>query len=323
MRWIFAGFDEAGYGPKLGPLAVGWTAFAVEDPPPSGNVDLWERLGAAVRRRARGEEKSKLWVADSKEIKPRKDGLKHLELGVLAFRALLRPEPPTLGELLEELGQATAVYGDLPWYRGLEGLRLPAVAWSGEVSGRAARLREACAAAGVRYLGAGARVVDVPRYNALVRETQNKGQVLARQCVELLKALRERTHGPLAVTVDKHGGRAVYLRLLGAAFPLARIDIDEQGPERSRYRVDSPRGPVRVEFRTQAEEHSLPVALASMHCKYLREVFMSRLNAWFQERIPGLAPTAGYALDAKRFLAEVGPSLGGLGVAREVLVRAR
>src|SRR3954452_20338883 len=73
---IVAGFDEAGYGPRLGPLVLAWTAFRVPDA--TWDRCLWKELSAAVRDRCNGA-KSKLWIADSKEIKPRTDGLKHLE----------------------------------------------------------------------------------------------------------------------------------------------------------------------------------------------------------------------------------------------------
>jgi hypothetical protein len=61
-----------------------------------------------------------------------------------------------------------------------------------------------------------------------------------------------------------------------------------------------------------------------MLCKYLRELFMERLNAWFLERVDReLKPTAGYPGDAERFLAAIEPSLPRLGIAREHLVRLR
>ncbi len=123
--------------------------------------------------------------------------------------------------------------------------------------------------------------------------------------------------------VDRQGGRTTYARLLGQAFPNAPIETDLETPEVSRYRVRTRRGVVRATFRVEAEQASLPVALASMTCKYVREVLMDRLNAWFCARVDGLAPTAGYATDANRFLAEVGPQLGRLGVRAGDLVRCR
>jgi hypothetical protein len=316
---IVAGFDEAGYGPKLGPLTVACTAFEVEGAELGDEVDLWDLLGDAVRRTGKGD-KSKVWVADSKAIKPRKDGLKNLEFGVLAFR---ESQPKTLPELLLALGQSTAGYRNIPWYQDLDEVAVPAYGWAGEVATRAEKIRAASKKAGVRYLGAGVRVLDAAHYNERIEATQNKGKVLGETCVGLLRNLREQTRGPLVATFDKHGGRSRYLRLLGAALPMCKLDVLAEGPALSAYSAETPQGPVRAIFCTGGEEHSLPVALASMHCKYLRELFMDQFNAWFQEKMPGLKKTAGYAMDAKRFLQDIRGELPKWGVPLDTLVRTR
>ncbi|HMP18459.1 MAG TPA: hypothetical protein PKD72_15645, partial [Gemmatales bacterium] len=53
---------------------------------------------------------------------------------------------------------------------------------------------------------------------------------------------------------------------------------------------------------------SFPVALASMLSKYWRELFMQQFNGWFSKQQPGVAPTAGYPVDAARFWQEVLPT---------------
>jgi hypothetical protein len=78
-----------------------------------------------------------------------------------------------------------------------------------------------------------------------------------------------------------------------------------------------------LSFRAKGESHALPTALASMTCKYLRELFMSGFNAWWCGKIPSLRPTAGYYGDGTRWLTEVEPHLERLGVRREELVRSR
>lgn len=321
---IVAGLDEAGYGPRLGPLVVSCTAFSVDRPPTPITPCLWELLGPAVCREPGKGKDARVWVADSKQVKPKKDGVRLLELAVLSFLAAGEGLPGSLPELLGAVGTDPVWAGAAaPWYEGLAAQRLPALCWAGEVHTRAARLRAAGEASGVRFLGAGARVVPEAHFNARVRETDNKAAVLSEACVDLLRALRAAWPGPLDVLIDKHGGRDSYGRLLDAAFPRCPIEPIEEGGELSAYRIKTPSGPVRVIFRQEAELHGLPVALASMLAKYLREMFMAQLNAWFQARLPGLKPTAGYALDANRFLEDVGSALPRLGVDRELLVRAR
>ncbi|MCO5169250.1 MAG: hypothetical protein M9894_23140 [Planctomycetes bacterium] len=335
---IVAGLDEAGYGPKLGPLTVGWTAFHVAPGRGRPRVEppcLWEKLGGAVRHVGDGDP-AKLWIADSKEIKPRKDGLKQLELALLAFlggRSIgpagdaagraTTPPPGTLAALLEALGQPPARYAAIPWYGDLGAVRVPAFSWSGEVAARALRVVECGARAGVSFAGAAARVLDEHVYNQQVAACQNKAAVLGDTFVDLARALRAAFEGPIDLSCDKQGGRAAYADMLARAFPGCPLVVDHEEPERSRYRVETPRGPLRVTFRPEAERTSLPVALASMTCKYLREMFMLRLNEWFAARVPGIEPTAGYGSDATRWLVDVQPALPRLGVPLEALVRSR
>ena len=45
---IYAGIDEAGYGPMLGPLCVGSSVFVMESHEDDGRVpDLWKHLDRA------------------------------------------------------------------------------------------------------------------------------------------------------------------------------------------------------------------------------------------------------------------------------------
>ena len=62
---------------------------------------------------------------------------------------------------------------------------------------------------------------------------------------------------------------------------------------------------VHVQFRPEAEEAHLPVALASMTAKMVRELSMSRFNRYWCARMPELKPTAGYVQDARRWLEDL------------------
>ena len=60
-------------------------------------------------------------------------------------------------------------------------------------------------------------------------------------------------------------------------------------------------GPGRsIEF-TVGGEARLPVAVASMTAKYVRELAMLAFNAFWEARQPGLVATAGYPVDATRW----------------------
>jgi len=59
-----------------------------------------------------------------------------------------------------------------------------------------------------------------------------------------------------------------------------------------------------------------------MAAKLARELHMRRLNAYFAEHVPGLAPTAGYVQDGRRWMADVGAAVERLGIADAELVRS-
>ncbi|NUO17517.1 MAG: hypothetical protein HUU03_13880 [Planctomycetaceae bacterium] len=70
-------------------------------------------------------------------------------------------------------------------------------------------------------------------------------------------------------------------------------------------------------------EAAVPVALASMAAKYLRETMMQLFNDWFVARQPGLERTAGYYQDGRRFLQDTADLRCRLGLDDARLIRAR
>ncbi|MFQ5496105.1 MAG: hypothetical protein ACE5EX_12075, partial [Phycisphaerae bacterium] len=76
-------------------------------------------------------------------------------------------------------------------------------------------------------------------------------------------------------------------------------------------------------FTQSGEAHQMPVALASMLSKYLREVLMACFNAYWADRVPGVKATAGYYQDGLRFLKDIQPHLRRLGIERDQLARQR
>lgn len=317
---IVAGFDEAGYGPKLGPLLVAWTAFRVPDA--SAERSLWTELSGAVRSEADGPPGS-LWIADSKVVRPRADGLRLLELAALSFlRASGAPPVRSGADLLAALGDDAGEIAGAPWYAGFADGRLPAHGWDGEVRAHADRLSRAAAERKIELAGAAARAVPEWELNAGIKATDSKSLALFSAFGPLLAELRNRfPDEKIAVLADKHGSRDYYGPLLGRTFPGARIRIEEQGHRGSSYKITTKKGPIWIRFEPEADGSSLPVALASMICKYVRELFMDRLNAYFKAKLPGLKPTAGYPGDAERWLRDAQPALADIPMDAFVRVR--
>ena len=60
-----------------------------------------------------------------------------------------------------------------------------------------------------------------------------------------------------------------------------------------------------------------------MLCKYLREVCMRQFNRFWSTHVPGIKPTAGYPVDAKRFFAEIQPAMAKLGLTADQVWRKK
>ena len=60
-----------------------------------------------------------------------------------------------------------------------------------------------------------------------------------------------------------------------------------------------------------------------MFSKYVRELHLELFNRFWQSRIENLRPTAGYASDGARFLADIDDELRGMGLDTRTLIRAK
>jgi len=76
-----------------------------------------------------------------------------------------------------------------------------------------------------------------------------------------------------------------------------------------------------ISFTVGGEMDHLPIALASMTAKYVRELWMDRMNRWFAARVTNLAPTAGYVKDGRRFVGLIRPALVASGLDESKLIR--
>ena len=114
---IYAGIDEAGYGPMFGPLCVASTAFVLEDcNPEDGAPDMWSMLHHIICKK-RKDAKHKIAVNDSKQLKSnaKKKALTHLERGVFAFMNALGLESPEDDDAFLKLCIARKL-----WLRGMK-----------------------------------------------------------------------------------------------------------------------------------------------------------------------------------------------------------
>lgn len=300
------GTDEAGFGPNLGPLVV--TATLWEVPDGVGEDDLYERLADAIvatLKQAVGHNGRRLVVADSKRLHQPGGGLRNLERGVLAALGLLGVHVDLWSEVWDALVPGSLdTLARIPWYAEYDE-PVPVDAAAEEIAELAAHIPAALAACGVSLRRIASDAVFPARFNELVLLHDSKGAALSHLSLKLAsQAIEDLGAGPITIVCDKHGGRNRYTRLIEEYFPDWLVENHGEGRERSEYQFGPPHRRVRVCFRARAEA-CLPVALASMVSKYLRELAMRALNDFWCGKVPGLRPTAGYPVDAARFRSEI------------------
>jgi ribonuclease HII len=291
------GVDEAGYGPRLGPLVVALTAFRV----PAGPQSLRDLLPLV---------EGPVTVDDSKKVYRGGAGLPALERSVLAFRGLA-----VAAELPDPVREGA------PW-ETLRPSPLPIAATQESVRDAERALGNTLEASGVELLEIRTRTVGVAEFNRRTEGWGTKARVLFEAVVDLLRPWFSRP-GETFVRVDRHGGRARYSKLLADAFPGRHQWVLEESRRLSAYRFPREEGSIEVSFEVEGDSRHLATSLASMCAKYVRELHMRSFNRHFEAAAPGLRPTAGYAGDAGRWLRESREARHRLGVSEAELLRVR
>ena len=317
---LCVGIDEAGYGPLLGPLvvtSVAMRAGEATDPP-----DFWRLLSASVCRKPTKRD-VRLAIDDSKKLYNPKTGVQSLERAALTVLATRTDAPTSLAQLLTNIRLSDVELDRYPWYRQFD-IDLPVANDARLIAAKANAVRCDMSDCGVAMGDVSSEIILEGRFNREVGTTRNKSVVLAGAALRLVaQAVANRGSEPLNVTIDRHGGRKRYRDVLMTFFAPRHLRIVEESDERSAYELTDAAGAWTIEFVVKADQRSMPVALASIYSKYVRELLMKGLNAYFARRVSGLKPTAGYYTDAKRFLGQVDGAIKREGLDRQMLVRTR
>ncbi|MEN6306940.1 MAG: hypothetical protein ABFD91_04220 [Anaerohalosphaeraceae bacterium] len=309
---ILVGIDEAGYGPLLGPLVVSGVAFSL--PQTLLKSDLWSVLNSAVSKDKKGLA-GRLLINDSKKAFSREKGPVHLLRTVLACLETIAQSqnplasfaaPQTLLELLKQISPSS--WGDLsryPWYKELASVTL---SWPQDATIAAGVWQRMLDKQQMKLLWMQTRFLEAGLYNERIDKIKNKSRVLF---IEICSLIHEVFHhyadndGPMQFLIDRQGGRMQYHQELLRMFPGMELTILGESETLSSYEMGSGNKKMRLHFSVEADGKFLPVALASMTSKLIRELLVKELNRYFTKSCPALKPTAGYWQDGQRYIADL------------------
>lgn len=321
---LLIGTDEAGYGPNLGPLVVSASVWHLNDQH-SGTrdrfVDLYERLAPGVAPQVDSSER--VAICDSKQLYHSGEGLGKLEHGVLSCLQAIGSRPTSWQSLCVTLAPETFPdAADLPWYARYDET-VPIMANDGAIARGSDLLQQAAADAAVALRDIRSRIVTARMFNRRLDDCGNKSTLLSEVTLQLLAdVIARHTDDNIWVRCDKHGGRNYYAGVLQHTFPDMQLSVIRESREISEYELRGGATRITIQFCAKGESF-LPTALASMASKYLRELSMRAFNSFWLAKIPGLRPTAGYPVDAKRFLHDIQQIRQQLEIADEILWRQK
>jgi hypothetical protein len=319
MSTILIATDEAGYGPKLGPLVISGTVWNI----PGESIDdqYLNDLFAPLREPWDGCA-GPIVVDDSKAVFKPSQGLEALHAVVSAAIHWSGNPAQTLVEWLHEIASKdldsilhTAWFEDLGEHRFLDRNEIDPLIkqWTGS---------------GLQLLRAGSRIISARQFNSACAAGCNKADLLSESTIGLVHSLIdicETRPAKVVVFCDRHGGRRYYGGVLQHCFPDWQLRVIDETKRCSRYQLMATERTIDFSFTVKGDSFT-PVALSSMIAKYLRERLMGSFNEYFAARHQGPDPlqsTAGYPVDADRYLSDIQPIVESEKIARDDLIRSR
>lgn len=274
---LLVGVDENGLGPRLGPLIA--TSVCLE----VANYDR-ARLQRVAQR---------VGIGDSKQTSAFGQMRVAEGLALATLEALHGRAPSDVDELLHqlELDGPDALRSVCPKRTAPQcwSARVELPAFEGDVAeGRAqlARLRKH----GVEIRAARSVVTCAGRMNEQLRRLGSRTSVDLAMFERLVVAEARAAAAELSVVLGMVGGIRDYERYF-SLLPSESISETVRKKQSVSYRVA---GVGSLSFEIDADARHLPVALASMVGKYVRELSMERQNRFYAQQQAGLPRPSGY-----------------------------
>ncbi len=226
--------DEAGYGPKLGPLVIAasqWTWAANHDDPSldESSIDdliaAFDPLGVPVTI-----DGQTLRIDDSKAVYKAGSGLAKLHAVVSASHHWCGhslTDVPTM--LAHVAGQDAADISSMDWLSFLSSDPMTA-------KSKTATAIDQWSGSGIELSDVQARVITAKRFNALCESGLNKADLLSQATLGLVRdAVLSSEEEHICVFCDRHGGRRYYAGVIQQTFPEGTTTVVSESKTQSIY----------------------------------------------------------------------------------------
>ena len=276
---LVMGVDENGLGPRLGPLLASSVTL---------QIPRYERAYLCERGLALG-------LTDSKET----GGFGRMGFTESVALALLKRGgaglPGSADQLLDRVSpdsrqRLRACCPDAPTAGQCWAVDLPLPAFGGDVSYGEGLLDQLIGRSSLGIVDVQSRVACAGVLNAKLAAGQNKLAVDLELFEDLIASVQTRHGSPLLAVCGMIGGIRDYASRLARFEPYRVTSLAPRRGQR-RYMID---GVGEVRFEVDADARHLPVALASIVGKYVREICMRRIGEFYRQGNPDVKLASGY-----------------------------
>lgn len=306
------GIDENGLGPRLGPLVVTGSIFEIEGT--YHPAKFWEETSVPG-----------LIINDSKKVFSQRNKARG-ERSVLIYYHYLFKQPPGkandfLSQILlsnfTELRRGCGENSEIMCWE--PGINLPfwyqendLTKFTEKINQRMIKLREVKTILCCPY--------NFNSWLSTERVGDNKNRLDFSLFEDLIKYYYHKYGEEILYLCGKIGGTINYRGYFSFLNNFSgRQEIGQR--DLSSYRFD-PLGT--VQFIKDGDERHFPIALSSMFGKYIREIFIERLNRFFCSQIPGLRPVSGYNdMLTREFIRKTSQKRKELGIPDDCFLRSK